>query len=140
MYHTNEWKGLTNHIFFGVIFAGPPEVTLQKVPPVPLNEFVKLKATIRGFPKEYKVDWLKGGQYINTTDPKYMGSMIDGSKSVLCIRNVGNDDNAVYTVRVENTCGKGESSERLEVIEGKKKKQLFISFYKEYIEVFTFLL
>lgn len=109
--------------FFGLIFAGPPEVILHKVPPVLVNEFVQLKATIRGFPKEYKVDWMKGGQYINTTDQKYTGSMINCSKSVLCIRNVGNDDNAVYTVRVENTCGEGESSERLEVIEGKKKKK-----------------
>lgn len=117
---------------FCLFFAGPPEVTLHKVPSVLLNEFVKFKATIRGFPKNYKVDWMKGGQYINTTDPKYMGSMINGSKSVLCIRNVGNDDNAVYTVRVANTFGVGESSERLEVIEGKKIKKkafFFISFY-----------
>lgn len=127
---------------FCLFFAGPPEVTLHKVPSVLLNEFVKFKAKIRGFPKNYKVDWMKGGQYINTTDPKYMGSMINGSKSVLCIRNVGNDDNAVYTVRVANTCGVGESSERLEVIEGKKKKKkAFFSFhfiYKESIEVYTF--
>lgn len=98
-------------------------MTLHKVPSVLLNEFVKFKATIRGFPKNYKVNWMKGGQYINITDPKYKGSMINGDISVLCIRNAKNVDNGVYTVRVENICGIGESSERLEVIGGKKKKK-----------------
>lgn len=103
-------------------------MTLHKVPSVLLNEFVKFKATIRGFPKNYKVDWMKGGQYINITDPKYKGSMINGDISVLCIWNAKNADNGVYTVRVENICGIGESTERLEVIGGKKKKESFFHF------------
>lgn len=103
-------------------------MTLHKVSSVLLNEFVKFKATIRGFPKNYKVDWIRGGQYINITDPKYKGSMINGDISVLCIRNAKNDDNGVYNVRVENICGIGESTERLEVIGGKKKKRILFSF------------
>lgn len=103
---------------FCIIFAGSPEVTLHKVPSVFINEYVKLKATIRGFPKNYRVTWMKSGQHINTTDPKYTGSMVNGDISVLCIRNLENDDNGVYTVRVQNTYGIGQSTEELEVIGG----------------------
>lgn len=98
------------------IKQGSPEVTLHKVPSVFINEYVKLKATIRGFPKNYRVTWMKSGQHINTTDPKYTGSMVNGDISVLCIRNLENDDNGVYTVRVQNTYGIGQSTEELEVI------------------------
>lgn len=130
--------------FFGLIFAGPPEVILHKVPPVLVNEFVQLKATIRGFPKEYKVDWMKGGQYINTTDQKYTGSMINCSKSVLCIRNVGNDDNVDILLEWRTHVVKGKVVSDWKSSKVKKKKTqktpFFISFFKEYIEVYTFLL
>lgn len=107
-------------------------MTIHKVPSVLLNECVKFKATIRGFPKNYKVTWKKSGRNINTTDPKYKGSMVNGDISVLCIRNVEYDDNGVYTVTVQNDWGIGQSGEKLEVIGGKKKNS-FYGIYKNII-------
>lgn len=98
--------------------AGPPEVTLHKVPSALLTDDVEFKATIRGFPEDYRVKWMKDKRDIDITNPKYKGSKNNGDISVLSIKNVEEDDNAVYTIEVENTLGKGLSSEKLVVIGG----------------------
>lgn len=97
------------------IVKGPPKVTLHKVPSALLNEDIELKATIRGFPKQYTVIWMKSNQKINTADLKYKGSMNKDDTSVLCIKNVEMGDVGEYTITVNNKYGEGTSTEKLEV-------------------------
>lgn len=101
--------------------TGPPKVTLHKVPWALPNEDVELKATIRGFPKQYRVFWMKNKRDLDTTDSKYQRRMDKGDISILCIKNVERDDDGEYTIEVYNELGEGESSETLTVIGGKKK-------------------
>lgn len=97
-------------------------MTLHKVPSALLNEDIELKATIRGFPKQYTVIWMKSNQKINTADLKYKGSMNKDDTSVLCIKNVEMGDVGEYTITVNNKYGEGTSTEKLEVFRGNKKK------------------
>lgn len=62
--------------------AGPPEVTLHKVPWALLTDDVEFKAIIRGFPKDYRVKWMKGNRDIDITNLKYKGSETKGDISV----------------------------------------------------------
>lgn len=96
-------------------------MSLHKVPWALPNEDVELKATIRGFPKQYRVFWMKNKRYLDTTDSKYQRRMDKGDISILCIKNVERDDDGEYTIEVYNELGEGESSETLTVIGGKKK-------------------
>lgn len=100
-------------------FAGPPRVTINRVPLALQNELVEIKATIRGYPKCQRVIWMKEDQCIDTTDPKYEGSINNCEFPVLCIKEVKERDNGVYKVIARNELGEGESSEDLEVIGSK---------------------
>lgn len=107
------------------VVKGPPRVAINPVPLALQNELVEVKATIRGFPKCQSVIWMKNDQFINTTDPKYDGSINSCEFPVLCIKKVTESDNGVYKVIARNELGKGESSADLEVIG--KSEMLFIS-------------
>lgn len=100
--------------------AGPPEVTLNKIPLALTNTCVRFKATIRNMYNHQNVIWMKGNQRININDPKYEGSRETGNDPVLCIKNVREEDSDIYTIEVENQLGSERGRQRLEVIEGKK--------------------
>lgn len=102
-------------------FAGPPEVTLNKVPLALTNTNVRFKATIKNMSNHQNVIWMKGTQPININDPKYEGSTESGDNPVLCIKNVREEDCDIYTIEVKNQLGSERGRQRLEVIEGKKK-------------------
>lgn len=94
-------------------------MTLNTVPLALENEIVEIKATIRGFPKFQSVIWMKDDQCIDTTDPKYEGSVENCEFPVLRIKEVKERDSGVYKVIARNELGEGESSEDLEVIGSK---------------------
>lgn len=107
------------------VIGGFPLVTIQKVPLAYLNDCVELKAKIKGFPKVRKVNWLKDNQKIDMTDTKYEGSKDDGDSAVLCIKDVEENDEAIYTVEVSNEFKKAERSQKLMVI--REGQMIFIS-------------
>lgn len=117
-----------------VNFAGRPIVTLDPVPLALQNELVQIKATIRGFPKCQRVIWKKDNEYIDTTAPKHEGSIDRCEVAVLCIKEVNEGDDGVYTVIARNELGEGENKEDLEVIGSKEVNFIhFINFkIKEY--------
>lgn len=117
-----------------VNFAGRPIVTLNPVPLALQNELVQIKATIRGFPKCQRVIWMKDNEYIDTTAPKHEGSIDSYEFPVLCIKEVNEGDDGVYTVIARNELGEGENKEDLEVIGSKEVNFIhFINFkIKEY--------
>lgn len=117
-----------------VNFAGRPIVTLDPVPLALQNELVQIKATIRGFPKCQRVIWKKDNEYIDTTAPKHEGSSDSCEFAVLCIKEVDEGDDGVYTVIARNELGEGENKEDLEVIGSKEVNFIhFINFkIKEY--------
>lgn len=80
---------------------------------------MELKAKIKGFPKVRKVNWLKDNQKIDMTDTKYEGSKDDGDSAVLIIKDIEENDEAIYTVEVSNEFKKAERSQKLMVIRGR---------------------
>lgn len=80
---------------------------------------MELKAKIKGFPKVRKVNWLKDNQKIGMTDTKYEGSKDDADSAVLCIKDVEENDEAIYTIEVSNELKKVERSQKLMVIKGR---------------------
>lgn len=94
-------------------------MTLKQISEAFLNSPVKIKSTIRGYPKYEVVNWMKNNQYIDITDPKYEGSITDGGFAVLCINDAKKEDEDIYTFEVHNEMGKGKSSHNLNVIGGK---------------------
>lgn len=85
----------------------------------PLNESGKLQSKIRCFPKYNGLCWLRDGQKLDITDPKYIGSYCYDDFAALYIHYVESEDDGTYTIEVHNKFGKGESSLELEVINGK---------------------
>lgn len=63
----------------------------------------------------------KGKELIDITLPKYAGSSAVGDRPILCISNIEEEDEDVYTIEVENASGKEICSEKLVVFGGKKK-------------------
>lgn len=106
-------------IWLPVTFIGSLQVTLKQVPLTYLNECVKLKAKIEGFFKNPCVNWMKDNQDIDITDTKYEGSKHDGDSAVLCIKDVKENDEAIYTVEVSNELEKVRRSQKLVVIKGR---------------------
>lgn len=102
-----------------VTSTGSLQVTLKQVPLTYLNECVKLKAKIEGFFKKPCVNWMKDNQDIDITDTKYEGSKHDGDSAVLCIKDVKENDEAIYTVEVSNELEKVRRSQKLVVIKGR---------------------
>lgn len=94
-------------------------MTLKQISEAFLNSAVKIKATIRGYSKYEVVNWMKNDQDIDITDPKYEGSITDGSSAVLCINDAKKEDEGIYTIEVHNKMGKGQSSHNLYVTGGK---------------------
>lgn len=84
-----------------------------------LNESGKLQAKIRCFPKYNSLCWLRDGQKLDITDPKYRESYCYDDSAALYIHNVESEDEGTYTIEVHNKFGKGESSLELEVTNGK---------------------
>lgn len=80
---------------------------------------MEFKAKIEGFPKIRKVNWLKDNQKIDMTDTKYEGSKDDGDSAVLCIKDVEENDEAIYTIEVSTELEKVERSQKLVVIRGR---------------------
>lgn len=80
---------------------------------------MKLKAKIEGFSKYPRVNWKKDDQDIDFTDTKYEGSKRDGDSAVLCIKDVKENDEAIYTIEVSNGLEKVKGSQKLVVIRGR---------------------
>lgn len=95
------------------------EVTLKQVPLAYLKECVEFKATIEGYPKYKSVFWLKDDQIIDLTDTKYEGSKHDGNSAFLCIKDVKENDEAIYTIEVSNELEKVKKSQNLVVVRGR---------------------
>lgn len=106
-------------IWLPVTSTGSLQVTLKQIPLTYLNECVKLKAKIEGFFKNPCVNWMKDNQDIDITDTKYEGSKHDGDSAVLCIKDVKEIDEAIYTVEVSNELEKVRRSQKLVVIKGR---------------------
>lgn len=94
-------------------------VSLKQVPLAYPNECVKLKAKIVGFSKYPLVNWKKDDQDIDFTGSKYEGSKRDGDSAVLCINDVKENDDAIYTIEVSNGLEKVKRSQKLVVIRGR---------------------
>lgn len=101
-------------------FAGSPEVTLNEVPPVHLNASVELKASFQNVSRceRLSVIWVKHDQDINIPHRKYEVVIDRTGSAVLRIKNLKEDDVGTYTVEVHNEFGKGQSSQKLEIIRG----------------------
>lgn len=95
-------------------------MTLNGVPPVYLNESVELKATFQDVSKcnRLSVIWVKHDQDINSPHRKYEVTIDKKGSAVLYINNVKKEDVGTYTVEVHNEFGKGQSSQKLEIIRG----------------------
>lgn len=105
-----------------VIFTDSLQVNLKQVPMAYLNECVEFKAKIEGCPKYRRVIWIKDDQNIDLTDTKYKGSKCDGKFALLCINDVKENDEAIYTIEVSNELEKEEkvkSSQKLVVIKSR---------------------
>lgn len=83
------------------------------------NKHAEIQATIRSFPKHDCVTWKKGEKTIDLSLPKYAGSSDVGDRPVLCINNIEEEDEDVYTIEVRNKLGKGTCSRKMEIIGGK---------------------
>lgn len=84
-----------------------------------LKECVEFRAKIEGYPKYQNVFWLKDDQNIDINDKKYEGSKHDGDSAVLCIKDVKENDEAIYTIEVSNELEKVKRSQKLVVIKGR---------------------
>lgn len=95
-------------------------MTLNEISPVHLGERVYLKATVQNISKcdKLSVIWVKHDQDIHTPHRKYEVTIDKNSYVVLYINNAKKEDAGTYTVEVHNNCGKGQSSQKLEVIRG----------------------
>lgn len=80
---------------------------------------MKFEAKIRGFSNHQNVLWKKGNQQINIDNSKYDGSTKSGNNPVLCINDVKEEDNGLYTIEVDTPSGIIPSSQTLEVLKGK---------------------
>lgn len=94
-------------------------LTLKQVPLVYLNDCVELKAKIEGFSNYPCVNWIKDNQNVDITDTKYEGSKRGGNFAVLCINDVKENDEAIYTIEVSNELEKVKRSQKLVVIRGR---------------------
>lgn len=95
-------------------------VTLKQVPLAYLNECVKLKAKFEGFSEYPRVNWKKDDHDIDFTDIKYDGSKRDADSAVLCIKDVKENDEAIYTIEVSDGFEKVKGSQKMVVIRGRK--------------------
>lgn len=95
-------------------------MTLNKIPPVHLNESVVLKATFQDVSKcdRISVIWVKHDQDINSPHRKFEVIVDKKGSAVLRINNLKKEDFGTYTVEVHNEFGKGQSSQKLEIIRG----------------------
>lgn len=83
-------------------FKGPPIVTLSQVSETVYEKPVEFKATIRIFPKQCDVNWLRGTQRIDISQSKYAGSSNVGAGPVLRINDVNKMDEDDYSIEVIN--------------------------------------
>lgn len=102
-----------------VIFTDFLQVNLMQVPVAYLSECVEFKAKIEGYPKYRRVIWIKNDQNIDLTDTKYEGSKHDGDSAVLCIKDVKENDDAIYTIEVSNELEKVKRSQKLVVVKSR---------------------
>lgn len=63
--------------------------------------------------------WLKNDQEIDITCTKYEGSKHDDDSAVLCINEVKEKDEAIYTIKVNNELEIVKTSQKLVVIRGR---------------------
>lgn len=83
------------------------------------DTMVKYEASIRSFIKKTSTEWRKGGETIDTDSPKYKGSSTAGCHPVLCINNVNEEDEDVYTIHVSNKWGETTLNKRLVLTKSK---------------------
>lgn len=95
-------------------------MTFYEVPPVHLNESVELKAAFQNVSRydRLSVIWVKHDPDINIPHRKYEVVIDQKGSAVLRINNLKREDVGTYTVEVHNKFGKGQSSQKLEVIRG----------------------
>lgn len=83
------------------------------------------EASIRSFIRNTSTEWRKGGAKIDTETSKYEGSSTAGCHPVLCINNVNEKDEDVYTIHVSNEWGDTTLDKKLALSKSKddfKKK------------------
>lgn len=125
------------NIYF--ISTGRPEVILKQVPPAYLDESVEFKAIMRSFPSHDIVLWKKDNQEIDINNPKYEMSVNKNDDSAtLCIKNIKNEDEGIYTVEVRSELGDSQSSQTLIVIKG-RVEQVFHNNNKNLVKFFFFI-
>lgn len=101
-------------------FTASPKVILNRAPEAIYDQPFSFTAVIRSFPKHVRVIWMKGNEHIDITQPKYNGSLDVGYHPVLCINNVKEEDEDVYTIKVRNGIGNDACcAERLIIMKGK---------------------
>lgn len=106
------------NIYF--ISTGWPEVILKQVPPAFLDESVEFKAIMKAFPTHDIMLWKKDNQEIDINNPKYEMSVNKNDDSAtLCIKNIKNEDEGIYTIEVRSELGDSHSSQTLIVIKGR---------------------
>ena len=123
---------------FSKRFKGPPTVKLSSEPraqcafqdragesclryvtEVVNHGCVEFKASIWNFPKPRDIVWMHDENVLQLDIEKYEGSSCDGNKPVLCIKNVHNNDEGIYKIKVKNNQDeKCSDPVKLEVIKG----------------------
>lgn len=72
--------------------------------------------TIRSYPKDVKITWVKGSRHLNLVDSKYAGSYRLDDKFVLCIKNVTEEDEDEYRIRATEDLEGKQISDTLKII------------------------
>lgn len=83
---------------------------------VEYNENVKIVGTIRSYPKDVAICWMKGWRPLKLVDPKYVGSCCIDGKAVLHIKNVTEEDEDEYRIRAIEDFGGKQISDTLKIM------------------------
>lgn len=105
-------------------------MTLSQASETVYEKPVKFKATIRIFPKQCDVKWLRGSQQIDINQPKYAGSSAVGANPVLWINEINKDDEGDYSIEVINKEWEPIRISKKLVVNTGKRTLHYIDFFK----------
>lgn len=111
---------MLHEILHFTFYIERPEVILSHVPKAVYDTKVVYKATIRSFINKTSTMWKRGEKIIDIKKPKYEGSSEVGNCPVLCINNVSEKDEDVYSILVRNEWGNTPLSYERLVVNGSK--------------------
>lgn len=102
---------------------------------------LEVKATIRSYPKDLKMCWMKGSKPLKLDDSRYAGSCCTGDQSVLCIKHVTKEDEDEYRIKAQRDFEGEEISDTLKliVIEGNLTEILRKNFILDFSEFLVYL-